>query len=129
MLWSLSVFVSWSLVVFFFFKQKTAYEMRISDWSSDVCRPAETAKPAGRSAWPTKAVPRHCSGQCRHSGENHRRQSLGMTNEQNLSRLFHSRGGASNAASGTAAILRGLLLEHDHAPPRCLRSRPHLACR
>src|SRR3546814_4382319 len=25
------------LVCFFFFKQKTAYEMRISDWSSDVC--------------------------------------------------------------------------------------------
>src|SRR3546814_1081682 len=24
-------------VVVFFFKQKTAYEMRISDWSSDVC--------------------------------------------------------------------------------------------
>src|SRR3546814_2294774 len=23
--------------VFFFFKQKTAYEMRVSDWSSDVC--------------------------------------------------------------------------------------------
>src|SRR3546814_2390725 len=23
--------------VMFFFKQKTAYEMRISDWSSDVC--------------------------------------------------------------------------------------------
>src|SRR3546814_7047794 len=28
--------VCW-LVVFFFFEQKTAYEMRISDWSSDVC--------------------------------------------------------------------------------------------
>src|SRR3546814_13039697 len=25
------------VVMFFFFKQKTAYEMRISDWSSDVC--------------------------------------------------------------------------------------------
>src|SRR3546814_9488635 len=25
------------LYYFFFFKQKTAYEMRISDWSSDVC--------------------------------------------------------------------------------------------
>src|SRR3546814_17295467 len=25
------------VVFFFFFKQKTAYEMRISDWSSDVC--------------------------------------------------------------------------------------------
>src|SRR3546814_4978575 len=24
-------------MMFFFFKQKTAYEMRISDWSSDVC--------------------------------------------------------------------------------------------
>src|SRR3546814_18312962 len=24
-------------MTFFFFKQKTAYEMRISDWSSDVC--------------------------------------------------------------------------------------------
>src|SRR3546814_4950370 len=30
---------SWSFseLRFFFFKQKTAYEMRISDWSSDVC--------------------------------------------------------------------------------------------
>src|SRR3546814_15436022 len=27
----------WSVCVFCFFKQKTAYEMRISDWSSDVC--------------------------------------------------------------------------------------------
>src|SRR3546814_6777676 len=25
------------ICLFFFFKQKTAYEMRISDWSSDVC--------------------------------------------------------------------------------------------
>src|SRR3546814_19833218 len=31
-----SIIVVWMLV-FFFFKQKTAYEMRISDWSSDVC--------------------------------------------------------------------------------------------
>src|SRR3546814_2830951 len=26
-----------NLLLLFFFKQKTAYEMRISDWSSDVC--------------------------------------------------------------------------------------------
>src|SRR3546814_3245806 len=26
-----------SFLLFFFFKQKTAYELRISDWSSDVC--------------------------------------------------------------------------------------------
>src|SRR3546814_9815765 len=33
--WSVCCFVG--DVLFFFFKQKTAYEMRISDWSSDVC--------------------------------------------------------------------------------------------
>src|SRR3546814_8078008 len=34
------MFAVWILIVyrfFFFVKQKTAYEMRISDWSSDVC--------------------------------------------------------------------------------------------
>src|SRR3546814_11225662 len=44
---------------FFFFKQKTAYEMRISDWSSDVCSsdlspprrdPAERAADIGERA-------------------------------------------------------------------------------
>src|SRR3546814_5910408 len=32
----LCFYVDWYFI-FFFFKQKTAYEMRISDWSSDVC--------------------------------------------------------------------------------------------
>src|SRR3546814_9002121 len=32
-------------VFFFFFKQKTAYEMRISDWSSDVCSSDLTTPP------------------------------------------------------------------------------------
>src|SRR3546814_4234415 len=40
--------------VFFFVKQKTAYEMRISDWSSDVCSsdlmPAQRTQPAGQGA-------------------------------------------------------------------------------
>src|SRR3546814_4040580 len=31
------MFIRVSVSGFFFFKQKTAYEMRISDWSSDVC--------------------------------------------------------------------------------------------
>src|SRR3546814_6132256 len=34
-------------MIFFFFKQKTAYEMRISDWSSDVC-----SSDLMVSAWP-----------------------------------------------------------------------------
>src|SRR3546814_13130286 len=32
---------------FFFFKQKTAYEMRISDWSSDVCSSDLNCTPKG----------------------------------------------------------------------------------
>src|SRR3546814_3333750 len=32
-----SVLITLGVFFFFFFKQKTAYEMRISDWSSDVC--------------------------------------------------------------------------------------------
>src|SRR3546814_3434289 len=31
------MYVYFDVVLCFFFKQKTAYEMRISDWSSDVC--------------------------------------------------------------------------------------------
>src|SRR3546814_9345349 len=41
----LSCFIYLVYFVFFFFKQKTAYEMRISDWSSDVC----SSDPLGRA--------------------------------------------------------------------------------
>src|SRR3546814_5853194 len=34
---TMSGFCLYLCCFFFFFKQKTAYEMRISDWSSDVC--------------------------------------------------------------------------------------------
>src|SRR3546814_3193893 len=38
---------------FFFFKQKTAYEMRISDWSSDVCSSdLRLLAGPGPTAWP-----------------------------------------------------------------------------
>src|SRR3546814_17013770 len=36
-------------MVVFFFKQKTAYEMRISDWSSDVCSSDLRAGRGGRA--------------------------------------------------------------------------------
>src|SRR3546814_16540961 len=39
--------------MFFFFKQKTAYEMRISDWSSDVC--SSDLSSLGGAAWNTYA--------------------------------------------------------------------------
>src|SRR3546814_8061938 len=37
-------------VFVFFFKQKTAYEMRISDWSSDVCSSDLTGRPTRQAA-------------------------------------------------------------------------------
>src|SRR3546814_4677951 len=37
--------------ILFFFKQKTAYEMRISDWSSDVCSSDLLAAGRGRVPW------------------------------------------------------------------------------
>src|SRR3546814_16203853 len=46
--------------MFFFFKQKTAYEMRISDWSSDVCssdlRARELTRGIGRAMFEHRAV-------------------------------------------------------------------------
>src|SRR3546814_12524386 len=49
---------------FFFFKQKTAYEMRISDWSSDVCSSdlpsaaiSSAADPAAATIAPPTAGP------------------------------------------------------------------------
>src|SRR3546814_14845890 len=48
------IWLSYLVKVFFFCKQKTAYEMRISDWSSDVCSsdlrgvgPCPTPEPPG----------------------------------------------------------------------------------
>src|SRR3546814_2934407 len=40
---------SYVYMFFFFCKQKTAYEMRISDWSSDVCSSDLSAQAFGRA--------------------------------------------------------------------------------
>src|SRR3546814_2513681 len=48
---------------FFFFKQKTAYEMRISDWSSDVCSSDLPAAPGAKAQPP--------SSQQAHAGQRH----------------------------------------------------------
>src|SRR3546814_4836454 len=45
-------------VSFFFFKQKTAYELRISDWSSDVCSSDLPIFPGRREHCPWPSIPR-----------------------------------------------------------------------
>src|SRR3546814_18051502 len=48
-MWCKIVYVLFGLILFFF-KQKTAYEMRISDWSSDVCSSDLSGQRTPRSA-------------------------------------------------------------------------------
>src|SRR3546814_4989436 len=60
--------------VFFFFKQKTAYEMRISDWSSDVCSSDLLA--ASHGLVPSMAVAR--AGPARYWGCDGGRPVLGV---------------------------------------------------
>src|SRR3546814_9375256 len=45
------------LFLFFFFKQKTAYEMRISDWSSEVCSSDLVSRPRAYSPVPETVNP------------------------------------------------------------------------
>src|SRR3546814_16728256 len=45
-------------LLFFFFKQKTAYEMRISDWSSDVCS-SDLVRLAATTGFGAKALAPH----------------------------------------------------------------------
>src|SRR3546814_18627133 len=52
---------------FFFFKKKTAYEMRISDWSSDVCSSDLAARPAGEEVGEGKG--QHHAAHRDHGGE------------------------------------------------------------
>src|SRR3546814_3094127 len=58
--------------MFVFFKQKTAYEMRISDWSSDVCSsdldPDRPVRPARVRGDPPGAAPAAASAEDRGLG-------------------------------------------------------------
>src|SRR3546814_1707023 len=80
--------ISWFVVfvfVFFFFKQKTAYEMRISDWSSDVCSSDllvaqvgqhEFDQPVGLGTLAVRLVARlrRCPGKAAHDQSQHQRR-------------------------------------------------------
>src|SRR3546814_9538286 len=53
------------IVCFFFFKQKTAYEMRISDWSSDVCSSDLSSAPNRRGGGVAVPAPQHSAARRR----------------------------------------------------------------
>src|SRR3546814_14932588 len=90
---------------FFFFKQKTAYEMRISDWSSDVC---------SSDLFPLLARQRHRhhldprAGEYLHQHPGHRRDqrrqaAYGRRSRESFGRLL----GAGLRRSGTGAFPHG----------------------
>src|SRR3546814_16210710 len=65
-------------VVHFFFKQRTAYEMRISDWSSDVC--------SSDLNWPADPFP-HARHQRHRRGQRARRDRVGLRSRRRRARL------------------------------------------
>src|SRR3546814_9984135 len=81
-----------SLCYFFFFKQKTAYELRISDWSSDVCSSDLTAC--------RQCAPRRCDrgGAWLRAAGQHGRRSVASGD-----------GPAPEGDAGTYFAMRGLL--------------------
>src|SRR3546814_20979395 len=82
-----------AVLFIFFFKQKTAYEMRISDWSSDVCSSdLRAGRRAGRrkGTYLLSCVPRRTG--------RHRRQLQGAGR--------HSEGTARQAGAGLAGKRR-----------------------
>src|SRR3546814_15148863 len=90
--------------MFFFFKQKTAYEMRISDWSSDVCS-SDLAHRAG--AQEPQCRPRYIEGKpvpADRSGKPLRAQP------QRPRRDAHAKG------HGTAPAADRMVAASDHRP-------------
>src|SRR3546814_630042 len=106
---------------FFFFKQKTAYEMRISDWSSDVCSsdlPTGTSPPKSPLLsdppdlfFVTQIFPHRCILQCYTTSD--RKPSLHhiktwVQKEGHCGRQRRHSGHALRATVNRALIWRGV---------------------
>src|SRR3546814_10337381 len=87
------------MLFLFFFKQKTAYEMRISDWSSDVCS-SDLIAPASRRCSgsvrpsPARSVRRHGGSSASHrsdgSGDRRSRSEEHTSELQSLMRISYA---------------------------------------
>src|SRR3546814_2897487 len=93
------------ICVFFFFKQKTAYEMRISDWSSDVC---SSDLAPGRSPLSPLAKPRPEGGGAARGGTpclsgKHLQRSVAHPAARRADLRHPGRGGGTAGAAPSAA--------------------------
>src|SRR3546814_15919507 len=78
---------------FFFFKQKTAYEMRISDWSSDVCSSdLSPDTPVGRAYAPDARTTKIAAGRRTSAIKSRRGRSPDLRSRRRHSPIFKPSG-------------------------------------
>src|SRR3546814_99595 len=91
------------ICTFFFFKQKTAYEMRISDWSSDVCSSDLPVQPVPARPVPVPVLRQRQPPDLRpcHSAPSGRTNDVGK-HRQRLRAVQHEEGRAHAPAGAYA---------------------------
>src|SRR3546814_1054042 len=112
------------VVCFFFFKQKTAYEMRISDWSSDVCSSDLTwlrSIPCPRSAGPNSVC--GCAGSCATTGPLPGERSRGPRRAVGFRRTYGRGRATARPDAGHPQLVSNLL--DDPAYPQSHLARQH----
>src|SRR3546814_13435374 len=113
------------MYIFFFFKQKTAYEMRISDWSSDVCssdlQPIRVLSVTGTStAFTTASMISEASFTSRISAEPAQPLTILRTGQPMLMSMI--------AAPLSAASLAASPISCAVQPTRCIDPGPSSGC-
>src|SRR3546814_3965354 len=95
---------------FFFFKQKTAYEMRISDWSSDVCSSdlgctsANGACPPCASTWCSARSVKNSKASSRKRARNSANTCISTSNDGSASSITCVGGGGSRSEEHTSEL-------------------------
>src|SRR3546814_2453207 len=107
--------------LFFFFKQKTAYEMRISDWSSDVCS-SDLSWSLLRFARNDDSIQRHPSLARRFADRLHRDKGRGAGDVRQARNLF-AQHDAIAADVGGADLEQIVEAARDHVAFLDLRQR------
>src|SRR3546814_11702365 len=95
--------------MFFFFKQKTAYEMRISDWSSDVCSSDLQFQP-----WPVRPLITFTI-----------RKTTAIVAPVMSAKLRQGCGGLGSSRSSNSCIIAAVPLRQHHAASRCSTRNTH----
>src|SRR3546814_6006413 len=107
------------LVFFFFFKQKTEYEMLISDWSSDVCSSDLEAAADARQPRLRQPPRRHCAGARGARDRRVRRAAVHRRRAHARRRAHRRRAARSTRRPGADAVQadRPYLLDEGSRPP------------